>query len=155
MQTKKVIFSLSVVFAFWLASLSPAVAHDQSEHLKAANQSRFKGNEIPGAINLGLSGKAGSYAATYLEGELGKQLSKGLYQQSGAYHFGNEPREDVKLLAAAEGETVGLGSRCPKDAPVRSYDVSAINVVITLNQYHDFYPGYMYVLTENIEIDRP
>src|SRR5690606_27897064 len=28
---------------------------------------------------------------------------------------------------------------------------SAINVEITLNQWLDYYPGYMYVLTENIE----
>ena len=36
-------------------------------------------------------------------------------------------------------------------APVRSYDVSAINVEITLNMWLDFYPGYMYTLTENID----
>jgi len=34
---------------------------------------------------------------------------------------------------------------------VRRYDVSAINVEITLNRWLDFYPGYMYVLTENID----
>ena len=26
-----------------------------------------------------------------------------------------------------------------------------INVEITLNRWQDYYPGYMYVLTENIE----
>jgi hypothetical protein len=34
---------------------------------------------------------------------------------------------------------------------VKQYDVSAINVEITLNMWLDFYPGYMYVLTENID----
>jgi FtsP/CotA-like multicopper oxidase with cupredoxin domain len=34
---------------------------------------------------------------------------------------------------------------------VKAYDVSAINVEITLNQWLDYHPGYMYVLTENIE----
>ncbi len=36
-------------------------------------------------------------------------------------------------------------------APVRAYDISAINVEISLNQWLDYYPGYMYVLTENID----
>src|SRR5439155_1704585 len=34
---------------------------------------------------------------------------------------------------------------------VKKYDISAINVEISLNQWLDFYPGYMYVLTENLE----
>ena len=43
------------------------------------------------------------------------------------------------------------GGKCPKTAAVRNYDISAINVEITLNQWLDYYPGYMYTLTENIE----
>ena len=43
------------------------------------------------------------------------------------------------------------GGRCPANAPVKQYDVSMINVEITLNRWLDFYPGYMYVLTENID----
>ncbi|MCZ6581077.1 MAG: LysM peptidoglycan-binding domain-containing protein [Nitrospirae bacterium] len=46
--------------------------------------------------------------------------------------------------------TKGRG-RCPSTVPVKHYDISAINVEITLNQWLDYYPGYMYVLTENIE----
>ena len=38
------------------------------------------------------------------------------------------------------------GGKCPATAPVKQYNVSAINVEITLNQWLDFYPGYMYVL---------
>ncbi|MBK9113935.1 MAG: hypothetical protein IPM88_20405 [Nitrospira sp.] len=34
----------------------------------------------------------------------------------------------------------------PGQGPLRTYDVSAINVEITLNMWLDFYPGYMYVL---------
>ena len=44
-----------------------------------------------------------------------------------------------------------VGGRCPSTAPVKAYDISAINVEITLNQWLDMYPGYMYVLTENLE----
>ncbi len=57
------------------------------------------------------------------------------------------------LLASQPGvEPVSMkGGLCPKTAPVRNYDVSAINVEITLNQWLDYYPGYMYALTENID----
>ncbi|MCA9476589.1 MAG: multicopper oxidase domain-containing protein, partial [Nitrospira sp.] len=57
------------------------------------------------------------------------------------------------LLSSTPGvEPVSMtGGQCPKTAPVRNYDISAINVEITLNQWLDYYPGYMYTLTENIE----
>lgn len=57
------------------------------------------------------------------------------------------------LLASTPGvEPVSMkGGLCPKTAPVRNYDVSAINVEISLNQWLDYYPGYMYALTENID----
>jgi FtsP/CotA-like multicopper oxidase with cupredoxin domain len=48
-------------------------------------------------------------------------------------------------------ESVTTGGACPKGAPVKEYDISAINVEVTLNQWLDFHPGYMYVLTENLE----
>ena len=43
------------------------------------------------------------------------------------------------------------GAHCPSGVPVKSYDISAINVEITLNQWGDYYPGYMFVLTKNID----
>src|SRR5579863_5605510 len=46
------------------------------------------------------------------------------------------------------GESVTQGGHCPAGAPVKAYDVSAINVEITLNQWPDYHPGYMYALTE-------
>ncbi len=57
------------------------------------------------------------------------------------------------LSSDADIEPVSMGGdgKCPAIAPVRQYDVSAVNVEITLNQWLDYYPGYMYVLTENIE----
>ena len=57
------------------------------------------------------------------------------------------------LLASTPGvEPVSMnGGKCPETAAVRNYDVSAINVEISLNQWLDYYPGYMYALTENIE----
>ena len=43
------------------------------------------------------------------------------------------------------------GGKCPAGVPTRQYDISMINVEITLNRWQDYYPGYMYVLTENID----
>jgi len=55
------------------------------------------------------------------------------------------------LGPASANETVTAGGHCPAGVPVKAYDISAINVEITLNQWLDFHPGYMYVLTENIQ----
>ena len=48
-------------------------------------------------------------------------------------------------------DKVFKGAHCPSGAPVKSYDISAINVEVTLNQWGDYYPGYMFVLTKNID----
>ncbi|MFQ5991998.1 MAG: hypothetical protein ACE5NA_06130, partial [Nitrospiraceae bacterium] len=42
------------------------------------------------------------------------------------------------------------GGRCPSSAPVREFDISMIEIEVTLNQWLDYYPGYMYILTEDI-----
>lgn len=43
------------------------------------------------------------------------------------------------------------GGRCPSSVPVKQYDISMIEIEVTLNQWLDYYPGYMYILTENID----
>ena len=58
------------------------------------------------------------------------------------------------VLLVAEDPTkvsVSSGQRCPANAPVKDYHVSAINVEITLSRFLDYFPGYMYVLKENVE----
>ncbi len=60
--------------------------------------------------------------------------------------------QDLLLASDRNVEPVAAsGGNCPSTAPVRDYDISAINAEITLNQWLDYYPGYMYVLTENID----
>ena len=55
------------------------------------------------------------------------------------------------LLGPSEAATkVFKGAHCPSGAPVRSYDITAINVEITLNQWGDYFPGYMFVLTKDV-----
>ncbi|MFQ5596562.1 MAG: multicopper oxidase domain-containing protein [Nitrospiria bacterium] len=58
------------------------------------------------------------------------------------------------LGPSGASETVTGGGRCPKNAPLKEFDIAAINVEITLNQWLDFHPGYMYVLTEDLEAVR-
>jgi FtsP/CotA-like multicopper oxidase with cupredoxin domain len=54
-------------------------------------------------------------------------------------------------LAASSGETVQPGPACGPSAPLRRYDVVAINVEMTLNRFLDYEPrGLMYVLEEDL-----
>ncbi|MFQ5449614.1 MAG: multicopper oxidase domain-containing protein [Nitrospinaceae bacterium] len=56
------------------------------------------------------------------------------------------------LLGPSEAAAkVYKGAHCPSSVPVKSYDVTAINVEITLNQWGDYFPGYMYVLTKDLK----
>ena len=57
------------------------------------------------------------------------------------------------LLVAEDPAKVAVnnGQRCPANAPAKEYHVSAINVEITLSRFLDYFPGYMYVLNENVE----
>ncbi|HUK56834.1 MAG TPA: multicopper oxidase domain-containing protein, partial [Nitrospiria bacterium] len=88
------------------------------------------------------------------------EIAKGSGQRA-AHAGGSGPFTDMATMQqmdrsyflgpAGPNETVTNGGHCPAGAPVKEYDVSAINVEITLNQWLDYHPGYMYVLTENIQ----
>ena len=77
--------------------------------------------------------------------------SKGPFQGAGAH-----AAQQGILLVAEDMDKVQVqqGSRCPAGAPVRAFDITAINIEITLSRFLDFFPGYMYVLTENLEAAR-
>src|ERR1044071_1490379 len=73
--------------------------------------------------------------------------TKGLFQGAGAHAM----QQGVLLVAEDMDKVkVSQGARCPAQAPVRAYDISAINVEITVSRFGDFYPGFMYVLTEDV-----
>ncbi len=149
------------LLVFTLQASQLALGHGElrTQEAEDASQSIYSGTAgIPGAINLGLTGARGqikNLAARHLfqQQKIRQQqiVSNGVYTQSGQQHFGGDLREDVRLVRTATESVDRQGHKCPVDAPKRHYDITAINVDITLNQYHDFYPGYMYVLTENIE----
>ena len=65
--------------------------------------------------------------------------------------FSGMMKQGVLLGPAGNEESVIPGGRCPANAPIKTFDITAMVAEITLNQWLDFYPGYMYVLTENIE----
>ncbi|MCH8157596.1 MAG: multicopper oxidase domain-containing protein, partial [Nitrospinae bacterium] len=55
------------------------------------------------------------------------------------------------LLGPSEASAkMSQGAHCPSNAPVKKYNVTAINVEVTLNQWGDYFPGYMFVLNKNI-----
>ena len=150
------------IAGIWAASLlvsSVAYGHgeERTKEAEAASESPDAARSgIPAAINLGLTGRRGTTSATLAARHLQEQQRvalQGTYTQSGRRHFGGDLREDVRLVKTVT-ESVVRGHRCPEDAVRRVYDVTAINVDITLNQYHDFHPGYMYVLSENVDAVR-
>jgi len=80
------------------------------------------------------------------------QRTSGFFNNMNMMHQYGAGGQDVLLMSQTGAEPVSTqGGQCPAGTPVRRYDVSAINVEITLNRWLDFYPGYMYVLTENID----
>jgi hypothetical protein len=72
----------------------------------------------------------------------------------GGFHdswAGHQLGQSYLLGPSEAGAQVFKGAHCPSNVPVKSYDISAINVEVTLNQWGDYYPGYMFALTEDIE----
>ena len=80
-------------------------------------------------------------------------INTGMYNTSSMMHQYGSGGQDMLLVSDPRAEPVALtgGGKCPATAPVKQYNVSTINVEITLNQWLDFYPGYMYVLDENLD----
>ncbi|MBH0187676.1 MAG: multicopper oxidase domain-containing protein [Nitrospira sp.] len=74
--------------------------------------------------------------------------STGPFQGVGAHAM----QQGILLVAEDQDKVkVTQGARCPAHAPVRAYDITAINIEITVNRFGDFYPGYMYTLTEQLK----
>ena len=78
------------------------------------------------------------------------QQTSGAFNEMSMMHqyMGQDGSSFLFVSDASKGEPVmSSGGKCPANAPVKQYDVSMINIEITLNRWLDFYPGYMYVLT--------
>ncbi|MEW6681557.1 MAG: multicopper oxidase domain-containing protein [Nitrospirota bacterium] len=78
----------------------------------------------------------------------GHHAPQGAFSRTGAMQ---QMDRSFFLGPSSKGETVTAGGHCPKSAPKKEFDISAINVENPLNRWMDFHPGYMYVLTENVD----
>ncbi len=95
-------------------------------------------------------GSAGDVLARRLERSLADEGSAGGGYKAGAAAHGRS--EGLALGMREITESVVPGSRCALGAPLRHYDVAAINVEITLNRFLDYDPeGRMYVLEADLE----
>ncbi|MCH7606099.1 MAG: multicopper oxidase domain-containing protein, partial [Chloroflexi bacterium] len=65
---------------------------------------------------------------------------------------GHQGSEGMVLAPESGQETVYPGALCRRSAPVREYEVVAINVEVTVNRFLDYDPvGRMYVLERDLE----
>ncbi|MBI4400491.1 MAG: multicopper oxidase domain-containing protein [Nitrospirae bacterium] len=117
-------------------------------------------------VEEGLEGRAGRSEKLELQHHrLMRQMEQQMADQgsaqwtSGGYNgmsmmhqYMGQDGSSFLLASDSKAEPVSMaGGKCPAGVPVKLYDVSMINVEVTLNRWLDYYPGYMYVLTENID----
>ena len=131
-----------VVASGWPAPM--AMAEDQHSH---------NGNVGEASADKVIYREGGSVLHDRMMEEIKRQQE--YIGQKGAYAAGsnNHMLQQGVLLVAEDADkvSVGSGQRCPANAPVKEYHVTAINVEITLSRFLDFFPGYMYVLNENLD----
>jgi hypothetical protein len=84
--------------------------------------------------------------------ELQAQKDAKAQQTSGAFnnmsmmhqYMGQDGSSFLLMTDSNKGEPVlTSGGKCPAGVPTKQFDVSMINIEITLNRWLDFYPGYM------------
>jgi len=168
--TTRFIFTATAALAIWGGAMlfglnasagaeAPPAVHQVSMSSQSPGWAeRLKGQTI---MENAVEGRAERAALVELQHQrLMRQMQKDMQHKgdaSGAFNtmsmmhqYGAGPANGL-LASNSDVEPVSMkGGLCPKTAPVRHYDVSAVNVEITLNQWLDFYPGYMYALTEDI-----
>ena len=143
-----------------LASAENASSHGAMNHQLPAWAEQLKGQTI---VEDTMSGKGERAAMVEQQHQRIMEhmahdpqvqgVNTGMYNTSAMMHQYGAGGQDMLLdvrSACRAGRHDGR-RQCPATAPVRQYNVSAINVEITLNQWLDFYPGYMYVLDENLD----
>ena len=134
---------MGLVTCLWFADATPALAamsHDAHVAVDSAVDVATPVNAQAGPMLMDKMSKAIEQIERQVQ-------TKGPFQGAGAHAM----QQGILLVAEDQDKVkVTQGARCPAQAPVRAFDVSAINVEITVNRFGDFYPGYMYALTENV-----
>ncbi|NKB80417.1 MAG: LysM peptidoglycan-binding domain-containing protein [Nitrospirales bacterium] len=152
-------FPFSAVLAESLTSSEEMVHKTGMTQKSPAWAERLKGQTV---TENSIEGRAERAAMVELQHQrMMEQMQEEMHHQdenTGGYNsmsmmhqYGGGPANGL-LMSSNDVQPVSTqGGLCPKTALMRTYDISAINVEITLNQWLDYYPGYMYVLTKNIE----
>ena len=136
----------------------PAVQHTAMSHQTPGWAEKLKGQTILEDTMAGRPERAAMVERQHerimlqMQQDLQTQTADGFYNNMSMMHQYGAGGQDLMLVSDPRIEPVSMqGGRCPASAPVRKYDISAVNIEISINQWLDFYPGYMYVLTENLE----
>ena len=122
----------------WLDKLENQINYEEMMEGKQGDQERL--NKTYTSLMDRLKGKLMEHAAPASSG--------GVFHSSWAAH---QLQQGFLLGPTEAGSQVFKGAHCPAGIPTKTYDITAINVEITLNQWGDYFPGYMYVLTKDIE----
>ena len=135
---------LSLVMASGLAVTPMAWAAEQQGHHGSVEQASAK---------KVIYREGGSVLHDRMMEEIKRQQEfigkKGGYSTGANSHM---MQQGVLLVADDPDKvTVTGGQRCPATAPLKEYHVTAINIEITLSRFLDYFPGYMYVLNENLD----
>ena len=136
----------------------PAVQHTAMSHQTPGWAEKLKGQTILEDTMAGRPERAAMVERQHerimlqMQQDLQTQTADGFYNNMSMMHQYGAGGQDLMLVSDPRIEPVSMqGGRCPASATVRKYDISAVNIEISINQWLDFYPGYMYVLTENLE----
>jgi FtsP/CotA-like multicopper oxidase with cupredoxin domain len=164
---QSIVLTGSLVAAPWLFAASPEESshegHATSVALPGWTQ-QLKGQTV---VENAIEGRAGNAEKMEMQHhrlmqklEQQAQQDAKAQQTTGGFnsmsmmhqYMGQDGSSWLLMTDAGKGEPVlTSGGKCPAGVPTKAYDVSMINIEITLNRWLDFYPGYMYVLTQDID----
>lgn len=145
---------IAVIVFGWGLSAIPDVRAEESSHATHNIQAMFLTDR--GSPPQAPAGVRHEKAGTALMLNLMDRLDREIKQaggQMGGYVSGAQAHaamQGVPLQIKTTEETVTPGGRCPATAPLKAFDISAINVEISLSRFLDYFPGYLYILTEDM-----
>ncbi len=167
--TKRVAIGLQTALVGSALAMSPAVVGaEQAEHagqphaMPVSNLNGWQEALIGQTkVEEAIEGRAGRSEKVELQHHrLMRQMQQDAEAQKTSGAFNNMSlmhqymgQDGASFLLSSDWSVepvAAAGGRCPSHAPVKTFDISMIEIEITLNQWLDFYPGYMYILTENI-----
>ncbi len=127
-----------------------ATHHDMQEMVQ---QMGMPERGAPSPVPAGtISQKAGTEMMNRMMNRLDQEIDRA-GGKLGGFTAGSQAHATMQgiPLQISNEESVKQGGRCPDAAPVKTFDISAVNVEITLSRFLDYFPGYLYVLTEELD----